>query len=222
LELSVVVPTWSGTQALADMALSLLKYVRPMCDELLVTEDSEEFYYKELEEIADIYLMHPNLGDVVNINYGMKRTHGDYIAVLNSDLTIYSGNLRDLCIPGRVVCPDAKSGGHGGYTGGLVVIPRTVLDEYGYLDESRQHPHISHGMGADMEYSIRVKEIMYFSDKVKCHHITGVSYAEQRRLGEQAERERLLLHPNKEIDPTRHIARLDEDPTYRKEWEGVS
>lgn len=218
MQLSVVVPTWSGTQGLADMAMSLLTYVRPMCDELIVSEDSEDFYYKEMEDIADLYLRHPNMGDVVNINYAMRHAKGEFIAVLNSDLTIFSGNLRDLCIPGRVVCPDANSGGHGGYTGGLVVIPRTVLDEYGYLDESRQHPHISHGMGADAEYSIRVKNLMTFSDKVKCHHITGVSYAEQRRLGEQAERQRQLVHPNKEVDLTRHLARLEEDPVYWAEW----
>lgn len=219
MQLSVVIPTWSGTPVLAEMALKLCQYVRPQCDELIVTEDEDDpaFYYKELEEIADIYLRHPNLGDVVNINLGMRHATGDYIAVLNSDLTIFSGDLRELCVPGRVVCPDEHSGGHGGYTGGLVVIPRTILNEFGYLDESRQYAWISHGMGADAEYTIRIGNRLLLSDKVKCHHITGVSYAERRRLGEEAERARLKLHPNKEVDPNRHLARLEEDPLYRAE-----
>lgn len=206
---------------LAEMALNLCKQVRLMCDELIVTEDSGQ-YHHSLEEIADKYFLQPhNLGDVVNINFGMRQAEGDYICTINTDVEIYEGNLRDLCIPGRVVCPDSSHGGHGGFTGGLFVIPRTVLEdpEYGYLDESKQHSWKSHGVGADADYEIKTRDtILFLSDKIRVRHRTGVSYAEMRRLAGEAYWENQRLHPNKEVDPHRHQNRMIEDEAYRKEW----
>ena len=218
-QLSVVIPTWSGTPELAAMALELCKVVRPMCDELIVTEDAGA-YYRGLQEISDLYLMHPNLGDVVNINLGMRVSRGDYVISINSDCEILSGNLRDLCIPDRVVCPDSNSGGFGGFTGGFFMIPRSVLNnpKYGYLDESKQYSWISHGAGADATYQITAGDILTMSDKVKVHHRVGVSYAAKRRLAEEQDRQRLLEFPNREVDPGRHRNRLEEDPRYAELW----
>lgn len=221
-KLSVVIPAWSGTPELTDMAYRLCEKVKPMCDELLIGEDSG-IYSKELEEIADRYFLHPiNLGDVVNINFLMKRAKGDFICSINTDVEILEGSLRDLCIDGHVVCPDAHHGGHGGFTGGLFVIPRSVLEDpdYGYLDERGQYAWISRGEGADTRYDKKVREggILYLSDKVKVHHITGVSYAAKRAKAEEDQRVFDRLHPKREIDPSRHKARLTEDPIYAKMW----
>jgi len=215
MQLSVVVPTWSGTQALADMALKLLKQVRPMCDELLVGEDAG-VYYKELDEIADRYFLHPeNLGDVVNINFLLREAKGEFICSINSDIEIFEGSIRDLCIPGKLV-------GVGGprFTGAFYCVPRTVLDEYGYPDEARQHAWKSGPLsqGADMEYAERCADILVLSDKIRGSHRTGWSYAEKRRLDLEAYWKYKEAHPNKEVSIDRHKARLAEDPAYKEMW----
>lgn len=215
-KLSVVIPAWSGTPELADMAYRLCKKVKPMCDELLVGEDSG-IYYEMLDQIADRYFLHPeNLGDVVNINYLMKQSTGDFICSINTDIEILLGDIRDLCVPDRLV-------GVGGprFTGSFFCIDRLLLDSYGYLDETKQHAWKSGplGMGADMEWELRYADKLFLSNKVKAHHGTGVSYAEKRRLGHEAYLKSQKF--NKEIDPQRHIQRLQEDEEYRK-WMELS
>lgn len=173
VHLSVIIPTWSGTDELAEMALKLCKYVRPHCDELIVTEDSGN-YYKELQEIADLYLMHDNLGDVPNTVLAMRIALGEYMAVLNSDITIEWGSLRDLCIPGKTVSPWWRDGLHQGFAGWFFVIPRSVVDEYGPLFIERQ------GSGADFEYMYRIERTFQWSDKVCYTHQRNTSHIEWR------------------------------------------
>src|SRR6266566_9777561 len=92
VSLSVVIPAYSITESLKDMALALCKQVRPMCDELIVSEDSG-VYWPELQEISDLYLMHENLGDVPNIVLATRVALGEYIAVINTDISLVYGTL---------------------------------------------------------------------------------------------------------------------------------
>lgn len=101
--LSVVIPTWSATPVLADMAYELCKQVHPMCDELVVSEDGPES--SKLGAIADKYLIHAWLGHGENLALGIQNATGEFIAVLDSDIRIEKGTIRDLCIPNTVVYP---------------------------------------------------------------------------------------------------------------------
>jgi hypothetical protein len=182
MTLSVVIPTWSGTQELADMAYGLCKKVKPMCDELIVTEDAGN-YYKELQEISDLYLMHPNIGDVPNSNLGMRVAKGDYIAVINSDIEIGNGDLRALCIPGKTVCPAWIGGLHNEFVGHFFVVARTVIDQYGYLDETLPN----RGAGADFKWYYTIQRTYQWSDALTYKHQGNVSYREFRKQSGIAE-----------------------------------
>lgn len=160
------------------MALALCKQVRPMCDELIVTEDAG-VYYPELQKIADLYLMHPTLLDVANSVLGVRVAQGEYIAVINSDIILLNGDLRDLCVPGTVI-----SCGNFGFQGCFHVIPRSVLNEYGYSNPEKT------GAGADYDYAGRIRDVYRGSDAVNYRHLGGASYSEKRRLWEEYERSR--------------------------------
>jgi glycosyltransferase involved in cell wall biosynthesis len=101
--LSVVIPTWSATPILEDMAYELCKQVRPMCDELVVSEDGP--VSPKLESIADKYLIHKWVGHGENLSLGIQNSGGHFVAILDSDIVIEKGVLRDLCIPDKVVYP---------------------------------------------------------------------------------------------------------------------
>jgi glycosyltransferase involved in cell wall biosynthesis len=102
--LSVVIPAWSGNEVITAMTIDLCRYVRDQCDELIVSEDGE--YHKEIEDIADVYLQgHPRLGHVKNLNLGFEASTKDFVAMLDNDIRIESGNLRDLCVPEKLVYP---------------------------------------------------------------------------------------------------------------------
>src|SRR5712692_9807576 len=91
---SLVIPTWSGTPELAEMALNLCKQVRPMCDELIITEDGD--YCQALKEIVDVYLIHTphRLGHARNLLQGLKVATGNYVGIIDSDIVITKGTLR--------------------------------------------------------------------------------------------------------------------------------
>src|SRR6266702_8878118 len=99
MKISVLIPTWSGTKELMEMAFKLAQSVRPQCDELVITEDSN-FFSQELFNIADTYILHQNWGDMKNTVGGFRLTTGDYVATIQSDVRIQKGHIRDLCIPG--------------------------------------------------------------------------------------------------------------------------
>lgn len=213
MTLSIIIPTWSGDQQLADMATDLCERIRPQCDELVVTEDAG-LYWPHLQTIADIYLMHPNLGFTNNVNLGLRVATGDFMAVINSDVGDIAGDLRDLCIPGRVTSPCCSiMSYYKALHGAFFVIPRPVLEnpKYGYLNSKMRDA------GSDYEYKARTEDIFTWVDSVVFDHShTGQSYQGRLRLQREKEREEMPL--NREVDPMRHAARLNDDPEYRKKW----
>src|SRR5712664_4276484 len=122
MTLSVIIPTFSKFQNLTDMALALAKAIKPMCDELVITEDAGG-YSEELKSIASIYLWSEvRGGHGVNLNRGFQASSGDFVAFIDSDITILEGDLRDLCIPGKIVSPGNK--------GWFIVAPRNLIEEF--------------------------------------------------------------------------------------------
>lgn len=238
--LSVVIPAWSGTDSVAKMTLELAQKVRPMCDELVISEDG--LYRPELEQISDIYLLHARLGHGSNLNLGFRASTCEYVALLDTDIGIGEGNLRDLCIPDTVVCPYHPT--YRSFAGWFVVAPRWIIDECPPYDR-----HDGGREGIDFwaeEMEILSRDRFLVSDKLTYTHGSSRTYSEFRRSGPvnprsdietvRARLERLReLHNAKkmedefrhqmmvsrmprEIDPMRHKQRLQEDVNYRRVW----
>lgn len=237
--LSVVVPAWSATPEIVEMTLGLADRVRPMCDELVISEDGP--YCQALEDIADIYLLHPRLGHGANLNLGFRASTGEYVALLDSDIKIESGSLRDMIIPEKVVCP--KHPTYAEFQGWFVVAPRWIIAECPPYDRTDNL-----GEGIDFwaeELWNLTRDRLISTEAVTYRHGDSRSYAEFRRRGsvnrpsdgklkERLERLRELRDAEKmedtamagvmasrmprEIDPHRHRQRLEEDTHYRRVW----
>lgn len=73
-----------------------------------------------------------------NVNIGFQVATGEFVAVVGNDTYLVEGNVYDLCVPGTVTSPvveEKPSIDPGGFNGAFWVVPRTVLDEVGLLDE---------------------------------------------------------------------------------------
>lgn len=172
--LSVVIPAWSGTQKLADMLLSLCETIRPMCDELIVTEDSGNTS-QFIERLADAYLVHPRLGQAGNLAEGIKVSTGEFVALIDSDMRIVSGTLKDLCIPGHIVSPASVQRRADEMVGWFVVSPRQFLIELLPYEQPSQGNCEAIDLWA-REFDLIHKSRLISSDKVVVRHGLNQSY----------------------------------------------
>jgi glycosyltransferase involved in cell wall biosynthesis len=171
MTLSIVIPTWSGSIELARMALHLSNQVRGMCDELVISEDGGSQYF--LRIVADTYLFHKRLGHAGNLRLGCKVASGDYIGMLDSDVTILEGTMRSLCIPNKFVCGQSDDNStYDGFLSFCAVVDRQLLEKY---------PMPNGDLLDDWCHSIPKEEVI-ISDKVRFHHKIGVSYTEKKRI----------------------------------------
>jgi glycosyltransferase involved in cell wall biosynthesis len=208
MSLSVVIPTFSRTEKLTQMAVQLAKQVRPMCDELVITEDAGGDS-EELREIADIYLYHAvRTGHGNNLNKGFQASTGDFVAILDSDILLTKGSLRDLCIPEKIVCP-------GSFKAWCMVSPRQFIEEFPPFENQGSKEGIDVWI---KEFENRNQTRIILTDKVEYFHATNASYDWWVREVYRQASEGDPLHPRKEVMHDRHKARLSEDPAYAKEW----
>ena len=172
--LSVVIPVWSGTPVLEKMHINLCKSVRSQCDELIVCEDGNPS--DELSKLCDLYLIHETrYGHAKNLQSGIDVAQGDYIGVLDSDVIIQQGSMRDLCISGRFVSatllnqqtnPD------------VFYIWCSVADKYLY----EEFPLPSTGEILDEWAKAIPKQLRVESDKVTYKHNIGIGYMEWKKV----------------------------------------
>lgn len=213
MTLSVIIPSWSATDRLVEFALKLAIQVKLMCDELIITEDGE--YNKKLEEIADKYLIHPRLGHAKNLAEGIKVATGDFVALIDSDMDVQSGDLRKLCIPGRVVSPSSVQRRFNEVAGWFIVCPREFVTEFLPYD------HPSQGLREGIDTWVREFHAIHEhdfepSDQIFVVHGHGQSYG---RFLSRLREEKVEVDKNlREIAPDRHKARLLEDPEYAAKW----
>lgn len=173
---SILVPTYSPTEELSEMAVELCKTLRNHCDELIVCEDTENFW-PNLQAVCDVYVIHKNWGFTKNVNTGLRLAQGDYVAVINSDVKLLEGNLRDMCQPDYVTMPVAIDGWHNGELyGGFFVLPKTIIQKYGYLNEEYRHFY------SDAEYSNRIRHHLLICQGIKISHPGGKSYRYRREV----------------------------------------
>lgn len=74
------------------------------------------------------------LGFTKAVNVGLRLVKGDYLMVVNNDIEWTQGELASLCVPNTVVSP-SLNGNPQYFWGCFFVVPRTVLEKVGYLDE---------------------------------------------------------------------------------------
>src|ERR1700694_715712 len=181
--LSVVIPTWSGTDELARMAYKLCEQVRPMCDVLIVSEDGE--YYAPLKKIADVYLMHPRLGHAKNLKLGFQYAAGVekcWGALIDSGIISEKGDLRDLCIPNTIVYPEWNEESWKQYTPPQKYrepIAWFLVAPYEIIASFPPHPSAAYGLGEGLdewgEELVKRFPILW-SDKLTYSHQALTSY----------------------------------------------
>src|SRR5579859_6760238 len=135
MKLSAIIPCFSVTEELKDMALDCAKRIRDQVDELIITEDADQ-YWPELHQIADHYLLHPRLGYIKNSNLAWKMATG---AQINSDALLVEGNMRDLMVDGIgipyvVEAMQQNRASTSQAIGIFFVVPRPVFERYGMWD----------------------------------------------------------------------------------------
>lgn len=135
--LSIVIATWTNDEELLQMELNCVSSFRDQVDELIIVEDSK-WYFPELARVADVYILHDNLGYTGNCNIGFRVARGSYIIQANSDTTLKSGNLVDLCLANMFTSPtvfEPSGGAAGKMSGAFFCVHRPILTKRGGFDD---------------------------------------------------------------------------------------
>lgn len=169
--ISLVVPTYSANDKLTDMAIACVESYLPQVDEVIVAEDSDIFNQR-LHDLADVYIMHPNVGYSANTNMAWKLATGDFALVVNSDTTLASGNIKDLCKPWTLCSPhmiENSSHSNANVSGACFCVPRDVYKE----DKFDEHYPFAN---ADTALFARYKDMKVnfeVINTVSVNHISG-------------------------------------------------
>jgi len=162
--LSIVIPTYTLNKELEELAIRCLLSYKDYADEVIVTEDGGMFS-PMLMEMSDHYIYNKkNVGFTRNVNTGWRFSSGDYTAIINSDTELTSGNLADLCIPGKVTSPHISNQYIDRLAGPFFVVPETVKEERGLLIEDMKT------YSSDSEFDARVADIFMKVPSVVIYH----------------------------------------------------
>lgn len=162
--ISVVIPCYTITKDLEEMAIACVKSYRYQADELIVVEDGGR-YSPQLMGLCDSYIYNwKNGGFTVNVNRGWRYAKEPYVAIVSSDTYLYEGDIHNLCIPGKVTSPVIVNQNIERLAGPFFVIPQSVAEERGYLMEEM------HTYSSDSEYDNRVADIFETVQSVKIVH----------------------------------------------------
>ena len=231
MKLSAVIPCFSVTEELKDMALKCAKSIRDQVDELIIAEDAD-IYWHDLHQISDVYVVHPRLDYKKNCNLGWKLATGDFVLQANSDSFLIEGNLQDLCIDGIGIawCEETGNEIHLSQAmGAFFVTPRSFFEQLGGWDNVKEHVwdfslfnklsklgapqtirsvRISHPRAGATSYNY-VKDYNGRPGSID-------KWTEEQKQKQLAHEE---AFPAKEIDWARHQQRMIEDLVYAKRWQ---
>src|SRR3954451_1254256 len=118
MSISAVVPVWNGRALLARL-LDTLDAQTLRADEIIAVDNGSSDGAPELARTrgARVIAMGRNAGFAVAVNRGIAEAKGDWIAILNSDVTLaadYFERLAAVNAPfatGKIVSPDGKLDG---------------------------------------------------------------------------------------------------------------
>lgn len=141
MTLSVVIPHWPLDEETDEALRRCVSSFPEECERVVVVNDGTGYGH--------------------NVNIGLRVATGDYIAVVNNDCRLAAGNVYDLCVPAAVTSPlvigERQGYGEsiepGGFHGCFWVVPRSVLDRVGLLDERFEHAYWE-----DDDFLIRLRE----------------------------------------------------------------
>lgn len=179
--LTIVVPTYTANEKLERMAYDFITTYKQQGAKVIICEDGQR-QSKWLLDLADTYIYNTeNVGFTRNVNRGWKYAladGADYVAIVNSDTYWISGVLEDLCVPGKITSPTFENQTFKKFQlrGSFFVVPRTVSDKYGFLDETMKTYF------SDQDYADRTEKIFQEIETVKIFHLCAESmkcYAEK-------------------------------------------
>jgi GT2 family glycosyltransferase len=164
MTISLVIPAYTITKEIEKLTLECINSFVDSVDEVIVSEDGG-FYSPEIEAFSNLYIYsHQNVGFTKNVNRGWKNATGDFVMIANSDTSLSSGNLKDLCVHGQVTCPETRGEPTPGLSGHFFCVPREIIEERGMLNESMKM------FCSDTEYESRIKDILVHIPEVKIFH----------------------------------------------------
>lgn len=187
MKISAVIPTYTLTKELEELTYQCLYSLAKtaLIDEIIVCEDGG-FYSSDLVRESSMYLYsRENQGFNKNVNKGIKLATGDYIAIVNSDTRFIRGDMKDLCVPGKVGCPTTRGQDVPGLAGHFFVAPRTIFDEVGFLNEDMKM------FCSDADFETKVKDrIIQVPSVVISHEINATLKVAGLMDGKQLEIDR--------------------------------
>ena len=158
--LDIVIPTYTPNASLENMAMECVKSYKGH-GRIIVVEDGQE-YSDKLRELADVYIYDKkNVGFTKNVNRGWRYATAEWVAIISSDTYLVSGDLKDLCIKGKVTSPVVVNQDIPGLTGSFFVVHKDCPK---YLIETMRTFY------SDTEYVERTKDIFQKVDSVKFYH----------------------------------------------------
>lgn len=172
--LQIVIPTYTTNDHLEKMAYDFATSYKQQGAKIIICEDGQRAS-KWLMDLADHYIYNKdNVGFTKNVNRGWKyalANGAEYVGIVNSDTYWLSGNLDDLCIPDTVTSPvlENQTFGNKQVRGSFFVVPRTVSDKIGFLDESMKTYF------SDQDYADKTLHIFKEIETVKVYHMGAES-----------------------------------------------
>ena len=161
---SIVIPTYTLDAKLEQLAYDCARSYKQYVDKIIICEDGGKFSPK-LQTIADTYIYNwDNVGFTKNVNRGWKYSDADFTGIVSSDTYLYDGDLRDLCIEGKVTSPVINNQHIPFLAGPLWVCPKEIYLERGPLVETMRT------YCSDSEYDHRVRDVFQKVDKVVIYH----------------------------------------------------
>ena len=175
MELTILIPTYTGSDKLERMTYDFATTYKQQGAKIIICEDGQR-QSKWLMDMADVYIYNKdNVGFTKNVNRGWKyaiANGADYVGIVNSDTYWISGNLDDLCIPNMVTSPKFNNQDFPKVQlrGSFFVVPKTISDEIGYLDESMKM------FCSDQDYADKTSKIFKEVDSVVISHLCSESF----------------------------------------------
>lgn len=109
-------------------------------------------------------------GFAKTVNKGVERSSGDFIAIVNDDIKMLNGSIRDMCRFNKIVRPKLIGGDLAKFA--FVVMPRNIWEDVGKLDEDFEV-----GLYEDDDWIDRAKNKGYefFDDITQVWHYGGAT-----------------------------------------------
>lgn len=183
--ISLCIPTYTLNKDLEEMAHRCILSFKRACNdagiehEVIVSEDGG-MESELLKSVADEYFYHENWGFSKNVNYVWKHATYDYAAIINSDTYYVDGDIKTMCIPGKVTSPRIINQDIDGFAGCFWVAHKDVPKKYGYLDEDMRIYY------SDEVYKKKTQSVFEKVDKFRIFHgqaktvtMAGVNTPEQ-------------------------------------------